>query len=143
MNNPVITVERLFDSTTDKVWKAITDKEEMKKWYFDLPEFRAEEGFKFEFYGGPTPERQYLHTCEVVEVVPENILVYTWKYDGYPGISYVSFELFPQDSNTLLKITHTGLETFASTNPDFAVSNFQEGWNSIIHENLRTYLDNN
>ncbi|MGZ5253671.1 MAG: SRPBCC family protein [Flavitalea sp.] len=143
MNNPVIIVERLFDKTIDQVWKAITDNQEMKKWYFDLPEFRAEEGFKFEFYGGPSPEKQYLHQCEVVEVVPEKILVYTWKYDGYPGTSYVSFELFPQDSNTLLRLTHTGLETFASTNPDFAVSNFQEGWDAIVHENLRNYLDNN
>ena len=46
------------------------NKNEMKKWYFDLAEFKAEVGFKFQFSGGP-PEKQYLHLCEVTEIIPE------------------------------------------------------------------------
>ena len=60
MNTPPLVVERVFNAPIEKVWKAITKKEEMKQWYFDLAEFKAEVGFEFRFYGGP-PEKQYLH----------------------------------------------------------------------------------
>lgn len=33
--------ERTFNVPVKKVWKVITDKDEMKAWYFDLPEFKA------------------------------------------------------------------------------------------------------
>jgi uncharacterized protein YndB with AHSA1/START domain len=140
MNAQPIVVERLFEAPAAKVWKAITDKNEMKKWYFDLAEFRAEKGFRFQFSGGPSPEKQYLHLCEVTEVVPGKKLTYSWRYDGYAGISYVTFELMERGDTTLLKLTHTGLESFPQDNPDFAASNFQMGWNDIINQYLKNYL---
>lgn len=45
---PILT-ERAFDAPVAIVWKAQTDKNEMKKWYFDLEDFKPEKGFKFEF----------------------------------------------------------------------------------------------
>ena len=114
----------------------------MKHWYFKLEEFRAEVGFQFQFSGGPSPDKQYLHLCEVTEVIPEQKLTYSWKYDGYAGISYVSFELFPDGENTKLKLTHEGLESFPNENADFARHNFEEGWDSIINESLQKYLEN-
>ena len=58
---PVIK-EVTIDAPVDRVWKAITDKEDMKQWYFDLENFEPKPGFKFQFYGG-TEEHQYLHLC--------------------------------------------------------------------------------
>ena len=43
---PVIK-EVLLNAPASKVWKAITDKNEMKQWYFDLAEFKPEVGFEF------------------------------------------------------------------------------------------------
>jgi uncharacterized protein YndB with AHSA1/START domain len=140
MKNQPLIVERLFNTPASKVWKALTDKEEMKNWYFKLEEFKPELGFKFQFTGGPTPERQYVHLCEVTEVVPDKRLTYSWRYQGHVGISYVTFELLEQGNKTLLTLTHTGLESFPS-DPDFAVTNFEEGWNSIIHTSLKNYLE--
>jgi uncharacterized protein YndB with AHSA1/START domain len=137
---PVI-VEKIFNAPIKKVWAAITDKEEMKQWYFDLAEFKAEKGFTFTFTGGPSPEKQYMHVCEVTEVAPPNKLAYTWRYEGYEGVSTVTFELFEQGDKTLLRLTHEGLETFPSTNPDFASSNFVAGWNDIITKSLSAYLE--
>ena len=42
MDNQPIVLERVFNMPLSKVWKAITDKNEMKKWYFDLAEFKAQ-----------------------------------------------------------------------------------------------------
>jgi uncharacterized protein YndB with AHSA1/START domain len=141
MKNLPIVLEQQFNVPALKVWLALTDKNEMKKWYFDLEEFKPEPGFKFQFVGGPADGVQYLHVCEVTEAVPEKKLTYSWRYDGYAGISFVTFELFEQDNKTALHLTHSGLESFPNNNPDFAKSNFAEGWNHIIHSSLKDYLE--
>lgn len=140
MNDKPIVVERLSDASISKVWKAITDKDEMKKWYFDLAEFKTEVGFTFQFAGGP-PDTQYLHLCEITKVIPEKKLTYSWRYDGYTGNSFVTFELFEQHNKTLLQLTHKGINTFPEENKDFAVANFEQGWNEIINTSLKNYME--
>ena len=100
MKTEPIILERTLDAPVSKVWKAITDKNEMKQWYFNLADFKAEIGFTFQFMGGPEEGIQYLHVCEVTEVVNERKLMYSWRYEGYAGISYVSFELNEQGNKT-------------------------------------------
>lgn len=136
-----IVVERLFATSADALWRALTDKDEMKQWYFDLPEFRAEVGFKFTFAGGPSSERQYVHLCEVTEVVPGKKLSYSWRYEGYAGDSLVSFEILPQGEKTLLRLTHAGLHTFPSDNPDLAKHNFEAGWDAIVNQSLLEFVE--
>jgi len=136
---PVIK-EVTIDAPVDRVWKAITDKEDMKQWYFDLENFEPKPGFKFQFYGG-TEEHQYLHLCEIKEVIPNQKLSYSWRYDGYPGDSLVTFELFEEGERTRVKLTHEGLETFPADNPDFAKGNFVEGWNQLIGTSIKTYVE--
>jgi uncharacterized protein YndB with AHSA1/START domain len=141
MKNEIIVLERQFDAPVSMVWKAITDRDEMKKWYFDLAEFKAEVGFRFQFSGGPAPDRQFVHLCEVTEVEPEQKLTYSWRYEGYPGNSFVTFELFGKGNQTTLRLTHKGIETFPGENADFAIQNFRDGWNEIIHTSLRNHLE--
>lgn len=136
-----LTLERTYDASAEKVWEAITNPEQMKVWYFNLPGFRAELGYQFQFKGGPSPEKQYLHLCEVTEVVPGKKLSYSWRYDGYEGISYVTFALFPKGSKTLLRLTHRGLHTFPASNPDLGASNFVAGWTGFLDKRLKAFLD--
>lgn len=136
-----IIIERVFATPADALWHALTDGDEMKQWYFDLPEFKAEVGFKFAFNGGPSQERQYLHRCEVTEAAPGRKLSYSWRYEGYAGNSLVSFEITPQGQNTLLRLTHTGVETFPKDNPDLAKHNFEAGWDAIINRSLLGYVE--
>jgi uncharacterized protein YndB with AHSA1/START domain len=72
----------------------------MKQWYFDLAEFRPEVGFEFSFTGQGQKGVQYLHHCKVTEVVVGKKLTYSWRYEGYEGMSYVHFELFAEGSTT-------------------------------------------
>lgn len=112
----------------------------MKQWYFDLEDFRAETGFEFQFFGGEPGKIQYLHLCKITELIEGKKLTYSWRYHGYTGISFVSFELFPEGDMTQLKLTHAGLESFPASNPDFAKKNFERGWNEIIGTSLKNYL---
>lgn len=139
-NKPLVK-EVTVKAPVEKVWKAITDRGEMKQWYFNLEEFKPEVGFEFRFYGGPSADRQYLHICEITEVKRNKKLQYSWRYDGYPGKSFVTFELFEEGGNTRIKLTHTLLESFDTDNKDFAKENFEAGWEAIIRTNLKKYFD--
>ena len=100
-------IERTYNAPVKKVWKAITDRDQMKEWYFDLAAFKPEEGFEFKFTGG-SPEKKYVHLCKVTEVIENKKLTYSWRYEGYPGNSFVTFELFPEGERTLLRLTPRG-----------------------------------
>ncbi len=45
------TIERIYNALIEKVWQAITDKDQMKQWYFDIAGFKPEVGFEFSFSG--------------------------------------------------------------------------------------------
>src|SRR6188768_3832153 len=142
MENVPFTIERTYDAPIAKVWKAITSKDDMKQWYFDLPEFEAEVGFEFQFKGGPDENTPYLHLCKITEVVPEKKLTYSWRYDGYAGNSYVTFELASEGKDkTKVVLTHRALETFPADNPDLAKENFAKGWTEIIGMSLKEYVE--
>ena len=138
--NPII-VEKTYNAPIEKVWKAITDKDQMKQWYFDLSEFKPEVGFQFEFTGQGLKGEQYLHLCEVTEVIPQKKLQYSWRYKGYEGNSHVTFELEDLNGKTRLILTHRGLESFPADNPDFAKANFNAGWNELIGKSLQEFLE--
>ena len=133
-------IERTFNAPVEKVWQAITDKDQMKQWYFDLPDFKPEQGLEFSFEGGPE-DKKYLHLCRITEVIENKKIAYTWRYDGYEGNSLVTFELFAEGDKTRLKLTHEGLETFPASNPDLAKENFVAGWTDLIGSLLKKYVE--
>jgi len=137
--NPVI-VERTIDAPVEIVWQAITDKDRMKEWYFNLEDFRPEVGFEFRFPGQGRKGESYLHICKVTEVIPLRKLTYSWNYQGYEGMSKVTFELTEESNRTKLKLTHQGLETFPK-HPDFSPESFMEGWTGLIGTSLKNYLE--
>lgn len=133
-----IVKEVLLDAPPSRVWSALTDKNEMKQWYFDLKEFKPEVGFEFDFaveHAG----RTWVHLCRVTEAVPNKRLSYTWRYEGIAGDSLLTFELIPEGSKTRLRLTHSGLETFPTDIPGLAVENFNQGWSHFI-ESIKKYL---
>jgi uncharacterized protein YndB with AHSA1/START domain len=124
-----LVIERTFDAPVARVWQALTTKEEMSRWFFDLKEFKPAVGFEFDF----TVEHQgmtYCHRCKITEVVPQKKLAFTWRYEGHEGDSLVTFELSATGDKTKLTLTHAGLETFPQT-AQFARKNFEGGWNYI------------
>jgi uncharacterized protein YndB with AHSA1/START domain len=137
-NEPFV-IERTFDAPADLVWKAITEKDRMKEWFFTIEDFVLEPGCEFHFsveHQGMT----YDHRCKVTEVIPGTKLAFTWRYEGYEGDSLVTFELFPEGEKTLLRLTHEGLGTFPKL-PSFARGNFTNGWTMLIGTSLRDYLN--
>ena len=132
-------IERVYEAPVEKVWQAITDNAEMKQWYFELEDFKAEVGFAFEF----TAENEgvkYVHKCIVTEVEFGRKLAYSWRYEDYPGDSLVTFELFPEGEKTKVRLTHEGLESFPDLR-DFKRESFAAGWNEIIGKILKEFVE--
>ncbi|MGO4291242.1 SRPBCC family protein [Chitinophaga sp. RAB17] len=142
MSNTPLVVERTLNAPVKAVWEAITDNEKLQQWYFKLPAFEARVGFEFTFSAGKDGEqKEYLHRCKVTAVESLKKLSYTWRYEGYPGDSEVTWELFPEGNKTKLKLTHTGLHTFPVTaDAAFAVESFTSGWNHILGKSLPDFL---
>jgi uncharacterized protein YndB with AHSA1/START domain len=133
-----VVIERTFNAPVLRVWKALTDVQEMRQWYFDLKEFKPEVGFEFEFVVEHEGNK-YHHLCKITEVSPQKKIAYTWRYKGEVGESLVTIELSPDGDKTRLKLTHKGLETFPKT-PAFARENFEAGWTGLASE-LEQFLE--
>ncbi len=139
MTNEPFVIERTYNAPIEKVWAAITNRDQMEQWYFKLKEFKPEVGFVFEFEGG-SKEKTYLHRCEITEVIPGKKLNHSWKYVDYPGESFVTWELFDEGGKTRVKLDHAGLETFPSEK-DFARTSFEKGWTAIVGTNLKDFVE--
>lgn len=136
-----VSIEKLYNAPVEKVWKAITDKQQMKQWYFDLDKFELKEGFEFKFAGQGKEGFEYIHICRITEIIPNKKLQYSWQYEGYSGYSLVTFLLSEVGKQTKLRLTHHGLETFPQETTAFARENFNEGWNHIIGISLPEFLE--
>jgi uncharacterized protein YndB with AHSA1/START domain len=134
-----VVIERTFNARVARVWKALTDVDQMRHWYFDLKEFKPEVGFEFAFVVKHEGNR-YDHRCRVTEVVPEKKIAYTWRYEGQEGDSLVTFELFADGDKTRLKLTHEGIKTFPRT-PAYDRKNFEAGWTEIIGSSLKQFVE--
>jgi len=133
-----LVIERTLDAPVELVWRALTDKDNIKHWSFDIREFEPRVGFEFQFYGGDKTTR-YLHRCRVTDAVPNKRLAYTWRYEGHAGDSLVTFELFSEGKKTRLRLTHEGLDTFPKL-PAFAKANFGAGWTEITGS-LKSFVE--
>jgi uncharacterized protein YndB with AHSA1/START domain len=138
--NNVLTIEREVNAPSDLVWRALTDLKLLKQWMPFFSEFKPVTGFKTTFLLGPDDDHQYRHIVKVLEVIPGEKLTYTWFYEGYPGRSHVTFELFANGNKTKVVLTHVITEAFPSDDPAFSKKSFAEGWTYMI-EGLKKYAE--
>ncbi len=136
-------LEKIYNAPINIVWKAISDKTEMKKWYFDFSEgFKLEAGSEFDWYGGPPDGKQWHHRGKMLEIIDGKKLVHTWEYPGYTGTSTIIWELVAIDkSTTKLLFTQRFDVPFDPKEEALRRENFVEGWNNIININLVEFLE--
>jgi uncharacterized protein YndB with AHSA1/START domain len=134
-----LVIERTYQAPIATVWQALTHKEAIREWSFDVDGFEPKVGFEFQFTAGKD-EIKYPHRCRVTDVIPGKKLAYTWRYEGYEGDSLVTFELFDEGAATKLRLTHEGLETLPKT-PPFARSEFERGWTYLIGSSLKEFVE--
>lgn len=141
MSRDVIHIEITYDAPISKVWEALTDKDSIKEWYFNIPDFSVEKGAEFDFYKAGF-KREFLHRCKILEVSEKNRLQYSWAYPNHSeGTSVVTWELIPRGTVTCVRLTHEGLRNHHDAGEKFSPEKFDEGWNNILGKSLSNYLE--
>ena len=137
MDKPLIK-EFSYNVPIDEVWQALTETEKMKVWYFpQLKEFEPKIGFEFQFEDSGD---QYRKKWVVTEIDKPKTFAHNWSYKGYKGESEVTFELFPIDNGTKIRVTHTGIKSFPD-DPHFKKESFEWGWGNLLGKSLNTLLE--
>ena len=143
VSDPPVIIKQEFPYSLAIVWDAITQHQQMKKWFFEqIPGFKAEVGFKTQFKV-QAPSRDFYHLWEVTEVIPLEKIVYNWKYKNLKGDSFVIFELIEKDNTTQLTLTTQVTEDFDDSITEFKRESCAGGWNYFIKERLFNYLKQN
>ncbi|HMM04810.1 MULTISPECIES: SRPBCC family protein [unclassified Dysgonomonas] len=140
MNNIPIIIEEIYPEPLSKVWKAITDKNQMKEWYFTIEDFELREGAEFNFTVS-FEDVIYHHRCVIKEIVPQKRFSHTWTHPSQSkGESVVTWDLQPVDNGTKVVLTHEGVENFADAGAGFSRENYVAGWEEISGTSLRNFL---
>jgi uncharacterized protein YndB with AHSA1/START domain len=140
-NDEPIVVAETFSAAPERVWRAITDKDEMRRWFFEtIAAFKPEIGFETRF-NVRNAGRDYLHLWKVTEAIAPRKLAYEWKYEGYPGASFVVWELVEMGNGTRLTLTHNGVETFPQDDPAFTRESCEGGWRYFLCDRLKAFLE--
>lgn len=141
MSTPII-VQYKVDAPIDEVCQALTNKEEMKSWYFDISDFELETEKQFNFYE-PGEAKKYHHQGVILDFVLNKKLKHSWAYPEFSDAkTIVTWELQPEGNSTVVKLTHEDIEHFEELGEGFSRENFAEGWNAIIGQSLKLYLEN-
>ncbi|MBN1301332.1 MAG: SRPBCC domain-containing protein [Melioribacteraceae bacterium] len=139
-DEPIAVVQE-FNKSIGDVWNAVTNVDLMRQWFFDnIPAFEPVKGFKTQF-NVASGERNFLHMWEITNVDIPGMIMYNWKYKGYPGDASVVFELSESNSLTILKVSMNIIEDFPEDIPEFRRESCIAGWKCFICENLKRFLD--
>jgi len=137
-----IIVENDLPDPPERVWRALTDPSLLEAWL--MPNnIRAEVGARFQFRTAPAPGWSGIVECEVLEVVPQRLLVYSWcggsKATGGNSQqldTVVRWRLTPlENGGTRLHLEHSGFD------PDsFAFKAMGQGWKKKTSEKISQVL---
>lgn len=116
---PVLRIERRFNHSVERVWRAVSEPSELERWFVAVPPWTPVEGEEFEAYG----DRGL-----VTEVDPPRRLAWDW------GIERYAFELEPDGDGCRLVFTHR-------FNPELGPGEQHErGWGIYLNR-LEVHLD--
>lgn len=133
MNALTIEVDEYLPHRPEVVWHALTSQDELGRWLMPN-DFLPTVGHRFTFDTG----RWGTTHCEVLEIVPERTLRYSWRNGSLD--TEVTWSLVPEGRGTRLFVSHSGFD------PDdpgqrSAYEGMRGGWRAAALVDLRSHLD--
>jgi uncharacterized protein YndB with AHSA1/START domain len=132
-----IVVEEVFPHTPETIWKTLTTGELMGRWLMMKPTgFEPVKGARFTYQTTPAGAWNGVIHCEVLEVMRNERLSYSWQggHDGNAQYgsrldTIVTLTLARVDGGTRLRLVHSGFETPKN---DSAFKNMSDGWKTVV-----------
>ena len=88
---PALRFERRLEHSIERVWRAVTEPDELRQWFVSEVPWTPAAGEVFEAGG---------ETGRITALVPPHLIAWTW------GVERYSFELAPQGDGCRLVFTH-------------------------------------
>ena len=136
-----IVVEEVLPHAPETIWKALTTGELIARWLMPTTGFEPVKGKHFTFQTTPAGAWDGVIRCQVLEVMPNERLVYAWKGGHEGNVSYgsgldtvVTWTLSTVANGTRLRLVHSG---FVLPKNETAYKNMSEGWKKVVR-NLDT-----
>ena len=144
MNDPTsrgatqdIVVDEVFPHAPETIWKTLTSGALMARWIEMTPTgFEPVKGNRFTFQTMPGGAWDGVIHCEVLEVIPNERLVFSWKSGNEGNVGYgsrvdtvVTFTLAKVENGTRLRLVHSG---FVLPKNETAFRNMGEGWKKVV-----------
>lgn len=133
-----IVVDEVFPHTPEMLWTTLTTPELMGRWLMEPTGFEPIKGTCFTYQTTPAGEWDGIIQCEVLEVIPNQRLVYTWKGGHAANTEYgarletvVTWTLAKVEGGTRLRLVHSG---FVSPTNDYAFRNMSQGWPKVLRK---------
>jgi uncharacterized protein YndB with AHSA1/START domain len=132
-----IVVEDVLPHAPETIWKTLTTGELMSRWLQMTPtRFEAVKGTHFTLQTKPAGAWDGVIHCEVLEVMRNERLSYSWRGGHEGNVGYgsrldtvVTWTLSRVESGTRLRLVHSG---FVTPTNDTSFKNLSEGWNKVV-----------
>jgi len=140
-DSPII-IEHQYKASAQQLWQALTNLEQMQQWYFEnLPNFKPKVGFETAFVVH-NEGRTFTHLWEVLVVIPQKEITYSWRFKEYKGESTSQFLIEHETETTVnLKLIIEILKDFPADVPEFRVESGLAGWHYFLKQRLTQFLE--
>ena len=123
-----VVVERRVPHSPEKVWRALTQGPLLQEWLM-ANDFQPIVGHRFNFRMQGMPGWNGVTDCEVLSVVPNEELSYTWNASGdeaATGMStVVTWTLEPYDGGVVVRMAQAGFKPHEERNYQGAIYGWQ------------------
>jgi uncharacterized protein YndB with AHSA1/START domain len=132
-----IAIDEVFPHAPEVIWKTLTSGELISRWLGMTPTgFDPVKGKRFTYQTTAAGAWDGVIHCEVLEVIPNQRLAYSWKggHDANTGYgsrldTVVTLTLSRAEGGTRLRVVHSG---FALPRNEAAYNNMSGGWKKVV-----------
>lgn len=132
-----IVVDEVFPHAPETIWKALTTDTLMARWLkMPMAGFAPVKGTRFTYQTTPAGKWDGTIQCEVLDVVPNERLAYSWRSGHSGNVGYgaeldtvVTFTLSRAANGTRLRFVHAG---FVFPRNELAHKNMSGGWKQVV-----------
>jgi uncharacterized protein YndB with AHSA1/START domain len=131
-----IVIDEIFPHAPSTIWKALASGELMNRWLMPQTGFEPVQGSHFSFQTQATDDWDGMIRCQILEIVPNERLVYSWRSGMQTAAGYVSrldtivtWTLTRHDAGTRLRLVHSG---FVLPKNEAVFKNINAGWSKVI-----------
>ena len=133
-----IEITKTIDAQPESVFRALTDADELTRWWPTGAESDPRSGgaFEYRFEFSQEPERNHVYSGTYYEISPNRRLAYPWQ--GKLGETRVEVTVEPAHGGTEVRLVHSGLgdgEEWVEWRQLHL-----DGW-SFFLDNLKAYLE--